>query len=312
MNVFMYSSPYQYYVDNLLPIYFDAIASGHKAYGAYRLSEAGHVFSFDGGENNYLKLFYNRELKVDAVILVQAWWYEELEIIKFCKKNKIPFYIVDHAAPMFTFAEPSGKKSHMYRADCNGARIFFAYGQATVDVMRKRGSTANIKIVGSPRVELDVKRINSTNPGAAIFDTSARMDDKNIAKSFSEFFKEKEDVVIRKHSRSAGNYDYLVGDKIKISANDEFEDLKRQELYFSFPSSAMITAALAGRDFYALYKNHWSQHTRNYFAEYKDAIPAPGQRRKSIYSYIVYNILYNQEKASTRILDQISYDIKKV
>ena len=44
MKFFIFSSPYQYYADNLIPVAKELSALGHEVVACYRLSETGSEF----------------------------------------------------------------------------------------------------------------------------------------------------------------------------------------------------------------------------------------------------------------------------
>ena len=108
MKVFLYSSPYQYYADNLIPLAKYLKSQSVEVYGSFRLSENGLEMNmlcpteFVNYSNRFLQ---NKLTEIDVVILTQPWWYMDCEIAAYCRKHKIMFYIVDHAPPMMRYTE---------------------------------------------------------------------------------------------------------------------------------------------------------------------------------------------------------------
>lgn len=318
MKFFIFSSPYQYYADNLIPVAKELSALGHEVVACYRLSETGSEFDMLTGKkvNRLSDRFFKGE-KFDAVILTQTWWYDDLNISKSCIKNNIPFYVLEHATPMTLYTQKNGIKSHAYRAHHSGSKYYFSFGENNVNLMGKIGFAGKNVAVGSPRVEqmlsesLDAK----LEPGTVLFDTSERMEDNIVYQSIEHIIRKKpnEKYIIRPHSRTSGMYNDLVNSSnVTLHTGKESELYKYTNFLFTFPSSAMIVPALLGRKIYAGYNNHFSKDARNFYEKYNNEIPAFGKTASFNYDkFISDNIVYSKkESAVNRIIKHIMDDLK--
>lgn len=300
MKVLLYSSPYQYYADNLIPLakYFEE--HGHDVYGSYRLS-------IDGDE--ILMLDSEKITKPDVIILTQTWWYQDAEIAKSCK---IPLYVIDHAPPMMRFTQPDGKKSHLYRRD-NLNQHYISWGQTTIDIMKQVGYRGINKVLGSPRVEEVLSNIKQNKDGYVLFDTSNRMEDKSLVNGFVKFVKQHPDrqFIIQEHSRSPHYFrEALRYSNVQLNTClTEKELFEYSDFIFTFPSSAMIIPALQSKRIYGLYDKHFCLEAQTYFKKYEDCIfnlkeqgCIPNFKR-----FINSNILYKREEsANERIYKYIT------
>ena len=342
MRLFFYSSPYKYYADNLIPIAEYAKDSGHTVYGSYCLNKANNISSVIETpiiskpiSNNPLKMFLSGRLPVDAVILTQPWWYMERNIVRFCNRMGIPFYIVDHAPIMTEYEERGGRESHMYRSSLFGARMFFSYGQRTIDIMKKKGCRENMISIGSPRLEdmlgsIEQSRLSYKKKKkiAVLYDTSDKMEDKVAVKNMMLLKKDLDkrgewEFLLREHPRSPGLFRQLC---------DKFENFnlskKRSESelcaisalsIFSFPSSSMIINAMAKNNIVSIYGNHFSYHARKYSKKYDDVIfnyvygsfnYDAIMRQKKYKKFLKENIKLLSVPSKIRILRYIEEDLK--
>jgi|TARA_R110001583_G_scaffold16234_12_gene66306 hypothetical protein len=295
MNLFFYSSPYKYYAENIIPVAKHARKMGHNVYGAYSFDKSTSIKGTNeipilpnNSGCDQLRLFLNGSLNIDAVIITQPWWYMEFKIVSYCKKHRIPFYIIDHAPIMTEYVERNGKESHLYRASLRGCRAFFSYGQNTIDIMKKKGCEENMVSMGSPRFEGMMKsikkhkrKVDGESKIAVIYDTSARMEDEAVVKSM---------VRLRKALGASDNWQFLLKEhprspKVFRQLCDSYENFNiyrgksNEELIamssldiFSFPSSSMILSAMAGNGMAGLYGNHFSTHARSYSNRYSNII----------------------------------------
>ena len=299
MKIFLYSSPYQYYADNLIPLAQYFKKQGHQVYGSYRLS-------IDGEE--LMMVDDNKISKPDVVILTQTWWYQDAEIAKQCR---VPLYIIDHAPPMMRFTQPDGKKSHLYRKE-NLNQHYISWGQTTIDIMKQVGYNGINKALGSSRVEETLKGIKENKMGHVLFDTSNRMEDKNLVNGFIKFVKQHPDqqFIIQEHSRSPQYFrEALSYSNVRLNTHlTETELFEYSDFIFSFPSSAMIIPALQNKRIYGLYDKHFCSEARTYFKKYENCVfnlkeqdAIPNYKR-----FINSNILYKREEpANERIYKYI-------
>ena len=282
MKIFCYTSPYEYYLDNIIPLIFAAKKRGHSVKASFS-KEHTHILSKCNeipiaSKDRVLKAFFRKAYRPDVVILTQSWWYVDKEIARFCIKNGINFYIVDHAAPMTRFVEKNGKKSHLYRANTNGASAFFAYGRETQKIMSGVGCRDKVVVSGSPRIEnqLEIAKKNCNNNKIVIYDTSHRMECEvavknsiKIAKTLSSSYNL--DIFVRQHSRSPGlvakkiGTNRVIDSEIEAAADSEF-------CIFTFPSSSMILPALLEKKLIAAYDVHYSGSIRKYYKKYMNEI----------------------------------------
>jgi len=275
VKLLFYSSPYDYYARNLQPLIDHAKASGHRVYHRLALKPEKNIKRIKIGNIPIATLIK----KVDAVILVQPWWYLDREIADVCRARRVPLYIVDHAPPMVAYQEKKGRLSHLYRADLINAQAFFAYGLETKKIMKLRGCKGNIIVTGSPRIEEMLKNYKDKAKKKAfvLFDTSHRMEDKKTVRRMQDMVNRFEDWTFykREHSRSTGVFP---GKKLKGMTEEEvigFADM----VGFTFPSSAMLLPALVGKRMMVLYNFHFSDDAREFYRRYKNDIPGelPGK-----------------------------------
>lgn len=316
MKILFYSSPYQYYMENLTPLVDAARDRGHKVYTRFALKEEKNIrkLLLDGEEELTIhQLIESRS--VDAVVIVQPWWYADKEVAGACNKFRIPFYIVDHAPPMMTYTEESGKKSHLYRANLFKARAFFAYGSATKKVMRNRGCKENIVVTGSPRIERmleNYKKLDAKKDFKAfvLYDTSHRMEDKTLLKEVIRVQKSLGPdwkMFIKRHSRSPDCFR-------KVSGLGSLDGPEEQIVYFAdmvgftFPSSAMILPSILGKDMVALYGKHFCREARTYYKKYQLSIPAMNGKRVVDYEEFIADNYHMRGSATDTILNYIEED----
>lgn len=290
MKLLFYSSPYDYYADNLRPLVREAMESGDEVYGSFSYEMTDNPKKFK--ESPYTSLsdtpmrdFLTNKLKPDAVILVQPWWYGDRLAAQHAVNKKIPFYIVDHAPPMFRYTESNGKKSHLYRANLMGAKAFFAYGKETLSIMSKVGCGEKMTAIGSPRIEDMLEQVNIHKPekNIVIFDTSHRMEDEKVAEMTAILSKDLADktgvkVYLREHSRSPKLIrktfkKHKLGEYTLVNSWSEAEIAAKSEIFlFTLPSSAMLLPALLDKKIVGTYGNHFSAAAKVYSHRYREDI----------------------------------------
>lgn len=272
MKIFLFSSPYQYYADNLIPL-AKYLEREHQIWSSYRLNIDGPEYDMITQEEvSYSQAFLKNQIKPDLVYLVQSWWYQDAAIAQHCRKKEIPFDMVDHAPPMMRYTQKDGKKSHLYRKDCGGVRNYFSYGQMTVDLMRKIGFSGKNYPVGSSRLEQTMRAVQNSKDGFVLFDTSNKMEDANLVEEFISLVKANSTLpfIIQEHSRSP----HFFRKALKYSNVILNQDLKESQLFeysdfiFSFPSSAMLVPALLNKKIIPLYQNHFCSEARKYYQKY--------------------------------------------
>lgn len=303
MKVLFYSSPYLYYAENLIPVARLFQKYGHKVYASANtnlkdLNQETDILSNQAV--TYSKDFLSGNLESDIVILTQPWWYRDQEIAAKCVKSKIPFYIIDHAPPMISYSEANGKSSHLYRANLNGARAFFAYGEETKKIMRAKGCKEHIVPIGSPRIHYYLRNIvqdNNESKNILLFDTSHRMEDLKILKIYEKLKKELTDynILIREHSRSTHKFSNK-----NLSLDPEYIAVAKSDIcIFTFPSSAMLLPALLNKKIISLYSNHFSKDAREYAVKYRNEfLNYPDMSFKEILSKQANYSLFIQENLS--------------
>lgn len=325
MKILFYSSPYDYYLQNLLPV---AKLSFEKGYDVICASSNKHTndihdadIQYHYGKDNSVKSFLKGKLNIDCVVLAQPWWYVDNHIAEYSYRNKIPFYIIDHAAPMIAYTENEKRLSHLYRKDLHGAKAFFAYGAVTEKIMKKRGCKEKIIKIGSPRIyeqELEARKFKNKYVKekniAVVYDTSSRMEDPKVKDIFLKARKKIQDgtwkFLIRKHSRSPGLFDSLIKEysDIELSILSESELAAIADLgMFTFPSSAMILLAKLGIKMESLYDNHFCLEARDFSKKYKDTFLS------AKYSNFLDENLFEHEhndKSAEKIIKYIIRDLK--
>lgn len=288
MRLLFYSSPYQYYWDNLEPLVSFAKIRGHEVYYKKSLKEESSLSKIYPLNNKKEKTYSVKDLilnkKIDAVVLTQPWWYADRAIADLCVKNRVKFYIVDHAPPIIKYSERNGKKSHIYRSRLMGSSAFFAYGQETKKIMQERGCKEKIVVTGSPRIEAMEKKyreLSKRNPqkdfkSCVVFDTSHRMEDERMVDIFREKIKRLDGdwrLFVREHSRSPKFFSKNIEGISVIEGPEEqvihFADL----VMFSFPSSAMILPAIVGKPISPLYEDHFSEDARRFYRKFRKDMP---------------------------------------
>lgn len=259
-KAFFYSSPYQYYADNLIPLAKYFREKGWATEEIYRLDNK----KFDGSD------ILKRIKKSDVVFLVQSWWYFDAEIAAYCVKYKVPFYIVDHAPIVIKYIDRAGKKSHLYRANLCGAQAIFVAGESTKRVMREVGCKEKVHIVGSTRFdEMSSLYKRNEKKNFVLFDTSAKMEDKSCLEVIRKFAEEHQDeyhFVLREHSRSSKLYREL---GFELDHSPEIESLNSAAACgFTFPSSAMAIPLEKGMPIAMFYAEHFSEDVMAYRKRY--------------------------------------------
>ena len=192
---------------------------GHKVYKRFSMNPEQNIREIypDNETESIYSLISNK--KIDAVVLVQPWWYADKEVAGACNKYKIPFYIADHAPPMMMYTESNGKKSHLYRKNLFGAKAFFAYGKATKEIMRRKGCKEKIIVTGSPRIERMLENYSKFDEAKdfkafVIYDTSHRMEDKSLIKEVNKLkkgFGDEWKFFVKRHSRSPDVFSKIPG-----------------------------------------------------------------------------------------------------
>lgn len=319
MKILLFSSPYQYYLENLIPLSKFLKKQGHTVYASYCLKDNEEFSMLDDNKVEYSRKFLNDILKVDMVILVQSWWGRDNLIAKKCNTDGIPFYIVDHAPPIIKYTQADGTKSHLYRGNPLGPEKYFSYGPNTVKIMRDVGYKGKNIVVGSSRVEQMIANITKKKEGYVLFDTSNKMEDKKIVSKFLKFVKHNEDkqFIIREHSRSPQYFrKALQFPNVKLgNVKHEYSLFEYSDFIFSFPSSAMIVPALLDKNIYSIYDEHFCLEARRFYKQYQDCIIRLGDDKKidvDFTSFVSDNILYNSnESTEERIYSEISKDLKR-
>jgi hypothetical protein len=279
MRLLFYSSPYKYYMENLEPLVDLAIKSGDTVYKRFSILPEKDIKSLTVDEHNITIYELISKRMIDAVVIVQPWWYADKEVAGACNRYKVPFYIVDHAPPMMPYTESSGKKSHLYRANLFNAKAFFSYGNATNEVMTLRGCREKIIVTGSPRIERMIENYNLFKKDKEfktfiLFDTSNKMEDPNLIKEVKKVQKSLGGdwkMFIKRHSRSPNVFNKLTG-------VGTLEGPEEQIIYFAdvvgftFPSSAMLLPAIMNKEIVGLYRNHFCREARDYYKKYEGII----------------------------------------
>ena len=311
MKVFIYTSPHKYYLDNLMPLAHCYLKTGDEVKVSFSSEHTDNIQECKErviiGQNPCLDDFFNKKYKPDVVILSQPWWYVDKRIAEFCNKNKINFYIVDHAAPMSRFVERSGKKSHLYRSSILGAKAFFSYGQATANIMKKVGCRSNIVSAGSPRIEaqLDLAREMVSEDKITIYDTSHRMECKEAVKESVKLAERlsKEhgfDIFVRQHPRSSGMVSDMLGSKNILKS--EIESAASSAFcIFTFPSSSMLLPALLDKNILTTYYAHFDKNIRKYYKRYSKEFSNHNNRRNK-YNQFIRDNLYMPKGGSANFI----------
>ncbi len=342
MKIFLYSSPYKYYRDNLLPLGKRFQELGHDVYMSHSykkdssLKNLVETIDIHGAtaSSGYVKKFLKGDFNPDVVILTQAWWFLEDSIVKMCNQRNIPFYILDHAAPILAYSEKSGKKSHLYRNNTCGAKSHIVWGSNSYQIMKDRGCKSKMHILGSPRVEDFIfkksdKKIKAVRKKygdkiAVIYNTNDKMKNKDAKFNFKKvglFLKSiGYTVIIKPHVRSTYN-------QKKLKDFVVFKDKRLEEqlihasdlMLFTYPSSVMIFGAVAHKPIISLYGDHWCDSARFFSSKYSDIfldlksvnqiIPYVNQNNSYDY-FIDENLKFSKkEKSVDRIIKFIINDI---
>jgi hypothetical protein len=291
--IFLFSSPYTYYAENLFPLIPELKKLGYSVVGSY-IDETGIEKDIETHlPSNNSQLLLNKKLKPDAVILTQVWWGIDKQICDLCKR--IPLFVIDHAAPLFLYKEKDGKLSHTYRGSLPNVKCFYAYGEATLDVMRGRGCKGNLNPIGSPRIEhlINQDKVIDRN---LLLDTSHRMEDLktlDLARSLNI------EMDLREHSRSTKAFRAVA----KLTSLKEEEAVCYKQFIFSFPSSSMLALAARKKYIYVLYRNHECKEVRNYFKRFN--FPEELSCNKYSDEFIKYNLYREDKPAAYRIAKDI-------
>ncbi len=341
MKVFLYSSPYRYYKNNLLPLAKRFEELGHDVYMSHSykktslIKDSAEVIDIAGKESQdgLIKNFLLNNFKPDVIILTQAWWFLEDKIVKKCKQSGIPFYLLDHAAPVTKYSEKSGGKSHLYRNNLRGARAHIVWGRESIDIMKGRGCKEPMFALGSPRVEEFLKKHNSKkilslrkkygDNIAVFYDTNNKMFDKGVNNKLEEaaFFLKKAgySVLLKPHARSNIRGSKL--ENIVIFKDKRLEDElihASSVMLFTFPSSVMIFGAMAKKPIVCLYGDHWSSDAKKFSKRYSSIFLKPSSineiipyiNQKTNYrEFINKNLVFSKNKsACDRIINFIIDD----
>lgn len=312
MRIFMFSSPYQYYADNLIPLAKKYRELGHDVIASYRLSDSGQEFDMITGEKvKYVEKFLAGGERYDLVFLTQTWWYDDLLISKFCKRNKIKYFVLEHATPMMQYTQKDGTKSHLYRAHDSGAKCYFSFGPKNIEVMKKIGYQGVNLAIGSPRIEGMINEAPmEEEEGTVIFDTSERMEDQNTINIVENYIRKNptRKFIIRPHSRSSGLYNEIgLSSNIKVFTGPEKDLLKYNKFIYTFPSSSMLAPALLGKNIYSAYYQHYCKEARDFHTKYADTIPMLGKESEKNYNkFIEDHLVYSEEQSTVdRILEMV-------
>ncbi len=311
MKIFIYTSPHKYYLDNLMPLVKCSSASKHDIRVSFSSKHTEDVQKSNEkviiGKDACLEDFFSKKYKPDIVILSQPWWYVDKKIASFCNKNKINFYIVDHAAPMSRFVEKNGKKSHLYRSNILGAKAFFSYGESTGNIMRKVGCRGNIVPAGSPRIEaqLNIAKKIVSEDKIVIYDTSHRMECENsvkesisLAKSLSK--QHGLDIFVRQHPRTSGLVASMLTEK-KILKSEIEAAATSAFCIFTFPSSSMLLPAILEKKIATTYYAHFDSNIRKYYKRYSKEF-SNHIRSKSKYNQFIQDNLYMPKHGSANFI----------
>lgn len=312
MKIFLYSSPYQYYADNLIPLAKHLKELGHDVCGSYRLSESGEEYDMLTGKKviDSYKRIYNE--KFDMVYLTQNWWYEDLNIAKYCFKNKIKLLILEHATPMIRYTAKDGTKSHMYRNQNKVANGYFSFGKKNLDIMKEIGYQGLNIAVGSPRIDemYHYCKDKEVREGTIIFDTSNKMEDQTSFELVQRYVAKhpNKKFIVKKHSRSPGVFDDLVvRGNISIHKGDERDAYLYENFIFSFPSSAMILPALLGRNINSAYTQHFCKEAKIFHEKYKHCFPEIGKESDYNYnSFIDDYLVFDEEEPTVKRIVELS------
>lgn len=249
-----------------------------------------------------MKDFLSGKLRVDAVVLVQPWWYADRLLAAHCVKHKVPFFIVDHAPPMFRYTESNGKKSHQYRKNLCGAETFFAYGKVTEKIMRGVGAKSSITVSGSPRIEDAADRVSIYEPdaGIVIYDTSHRMEDSRVSALTAKLAMDLQNrtgkqIYLREHSRSPQKVRGCLKSYILANKMDEAELVAKTDLVLTtLPSSALLLPALFNRHIIGTYGIHECAEVRHYAKIYEQDIFIFRGKMKDVENFLKSNPNYSK------------------
>jgi len=342
MKIFLYSSPYKYYRDNLLPLARRFGELGHDVYMSHSYKKDDSLknlienidISGDDFNKGFVKRFLIGDFNPDVVILTQAWWFLEDKIVKICRQRDIPFYILDHAAPIIDYEERGGRKSHLYRNDTRGARSHIVWGGESFRIMKNRGCKSRMDILGSPRVEDFMGKKGSRGVGsikkkygekiAVFYNTNNKMKNKNAEfdiKKVGFFLKSLGySLILKPHVRSSYNENKLKDFVIFKDKRLEDELIYASDIMlFTFPSSVMIFGAVSKKPIISLYGDHWCDRAITFSNKYSDTflnltsvnqiIPYI-EKENNYKDFINENLLYSKKESSVdRIINFIINDI---
>ena len=277
LNVFLFSSPWKYYMENIMPLADVFSNMGHKVVMSYFLNrvnkdsnEIFHIKQNIGGYQDMVSGKYTPDL----VILTQPWWEYEKNIVKICKEKSIPFFVLEHSPQMLIY----NQKASNYRKNIMGAKAHIMWGEESFNIMKKLGANAELPILGSPRIEWALKKSKDVNKEnlVVIYTTSWVYTSDNFFENIKNVHmmtkKKGWKLEIQAHPRFHKNneaFRYISENKIPFHQNtstiDSIHLMKRSKInIYDFPSSVMPISCLFQNDIYCTYSNSNIKEIREY------------------------------------------------
>lgn len=277
LNIFLFSSPWKYYMENLMPVADEFSSRGHAVVMSYYLNrtnknskEIFHIKQNIGGYKELMSGAYTP----DVVILTQPWWEYEKNVVKVCKDKEIPFFVLEHSPQMLIY----NKKASNYRKDIMGAKAHIMWGEESFNIMKELGANTDLPILGSPRIEWAIENCKNVEKEnlAVVYTTSWVYTSDDFLKKIKDIHimtkKEGWKLEVQAHPRFHKNNDafkYIYENKIPfhqgISTIDSISLLKRSKInIYDFPSSIMPLSCLLQNDMYSMYHNNSIKEIREY------------------------------------------------
>lgn len=275
MNVMLFCSPWEYYLENLTPIAEYLISIGHSVNMSYFLSrkkdiKAKEVILHSTFNGSIYKKFINGDYQPDAVILTQCWWEFEREVVNKCNERNIPFFLLEHAPQMVLY----NKRTSKYRGDLKGAVHHFMWGDASKSIMQSINPKMSLPVVGSPRMDEAFKKseMNKKYLDSVVFyTTSSTYSSKDIFEKISKISDKCSDIgkrlVIKMHPRfnislksNIQLKNYINSQNIELIGNiktrESFDIMMSSYAHiYDFPSSLMCASAYYKKPMYSSFYN---------------------------------------------------------
>jgi len=326
MNIMLFCSPWQYYLENLKPISEHLIRIGHSVNMSYFLSRKNNIkakeiilhSTFDG---SIYKKFINGDYKPDAVILTQCWWEFEREVVSKCNERNIPFFLLEHAPQMVLY----NKRASRYRGDVKGAIHHFMWGETSRSIMQSMNHKMSLPVVGSPRMDEAFRKseINKKYSDSVVFyTTSSPYSSKDIFEKIYEVnnkcFNLGKRLVIKMHPRfnlslksNARLKNYIDSEKIEVIGNiktkKSFDIMMSSYAHiYDFPSSLMCASAYYEKPIYSSFYNSEISPISIYSKSFQN-IKDLGKSDTINYSknFLEKNLKINNFNSSKVIVDEI-------